>query len=557
MIEKGKFEEEGPVDVKVDPRLITLLGKSLYHKNLLVIVARELLQNARDACLLAGVEPSIKIEIVRDTNYKCHVFCQDNGIGMTRQQLKEEFFFLGKRTAKLENLMAVGGFHIAVASTIASKNWIVRTLDCYIDSTDWTIKQSTDSIQGTQVWVDLEDSVFNASLQEAVLEIMLSDCKGLTLEVKDGGDRIIYQENAGISSMGLSIIPNVNDNLRDLLQEVTNLRGLNVRCFIAEEVVLRSVEGCTKSVSYMGTIHGLSVYLLNGQVQFVTRTSEGRKPALFFDFTTNAKPDDKDYPFTMSRESVTKDLQDPFNRYVRLQDSNYHSLMHEFDKPEKPQEVLKEGYYLQGQRGLRKANLVVGKSFNECQYTISEDDAIIKLTQVSQGLFPGTVVTEDGKVLEIASIEETEEIDPNDPYGPMVKVKKIRKRVSMFLRYYSSKPETIKYHVKILHAWEKIMALVADHGEVFGIGFTGNSWEKSYRTKMDTRIFYLVNPDEVMLCTSPEGMVLYMWHRACHEAGHASFSSHDESLSEAEAAIARETSGNIGNMLRDFSRILR
>ncbi len=86
------------------PQLIMKLGGNLYNDP--YIAARELLQNANDACVLSeGLlgRPKGRINIITDQKH-CTLTISDNGIGMTTYDLDDFLSTIG--SSKKEELKA-------------------------------------------------------------------------------------------------------------------------------------------------------------------------------------------------------------------------------------------------------------------------------------------------------------------------------------------------------------------------------------------------------------------------------------------------------------------
>src|SRR3990170_9015097 len=118
--------------MSIDPRLLKLVGRKLYSSHPIPIIVRELLQNSVDACNRKGVEPRITITVKQlDANGNDWlVSCEDNGIGMTPEQLVNDFLRLGGKKEEWAN--QTGGFGIAKAAILGSDDWEVHTLNNFL-----------------------------------------------------------------------------------------------------------------------------------------------------------------------------------------------------------------------------------------------------------------------------------------------------------------------------------------------------------------------------------------------------------------------------------------
>ena len=120
--------------VKVDMIMLTKLLRQMYGQHPVVISVREMLQNAKDACLRAGVIPKISIEIQTNSD-GTWVICKDNGCGMTKDIIDNAFMSIGNPHKELED-GAVGRFGIGIKVAINSQSeWYVRTNEFAFDNT--------------------------------------------------------------------------------------------------------------------------------------------------------------------------------------------------------------------------------------------------------------------------------------------------------------------------------------------------------------------------------------------------------------------------------------
>jgi len=321
----------------IDPRLFTMIGKKLYSTHPLKIVVRELLQNSRDACIRKGVEPEIVITIDH-TEKSTWVTCKDNGIGMTQEQLVNEFLCLGN-TSKMHDTNAVGGFGIASAALMRNPEWSVRSLDTYVDNTyfftDEDMPTLPDVLDGTEVKVHIVEETYMWHLRETIAMVRMSQTKA----------RLIV--NGEYSS-----------DLYDAGGEIPLHPEITKDTFILSSVLGDLAEDGYVSERLFVALHGL--------VQF-SLSFYGLPFPLVLDLKPAVRPDDASYPLNMSREQLENELYDEVSTIIK---DNY------IEKPETAkverefaiQEVkdkITEGEMLRGRRGLVEHLQEAGKGYFE------------------------------------------------------------------------------------------------------------------------------------------------------------------------------------------------
>lgn len=284
--------------ITIDPRLLQLLGNKLYSSHPLPIVVRELLQNSRDACIRANVVPDIRISIkVAPNGSEAFVECSDNGIGMTDEQLINDFLCLGNTSKSLDS-SAVGGFGIAKAALMRNPEWSVRSLGNYIDNV--SLREGLDIksvtfVQGTTVNVHITEKTYGSTVLTTLAMIYFSDVC-VDLDLVDGCAQDHYHdEQAGwpedVPIVGLE-------------------SGKEWHAYRFDELTIKQMDDKNYA--------GFDVVRLNGLVQFIDRNYYGdRRFNLLFEITPTVRPDDKAYPLTMSREELTGQIR---NEIRNLQD---------------------------------------------------------------------------------------------------------------------------------------------------------------------------------------------------------------------------------------------
>lgn len=252
------------LQIKTSPELIGLLGKGLYtHKNG-VIVARELLQNSRDACLRGG-DVNMTIDYGLDI-----ITCDDTGVGMSFDTLNNVFLGIGE---SLKDEGSAGGFGIAKVALFAAGDFSVWTRDNEIHKD--LIHTTTTERKGTQVIVELEDTLYESTVGEIYQMCYGSNVKRFTLD-------------------GQSVPPYKGGRM------LGNYRGATVRL-------------APPLVTPKGTFTNKVIYRIKGLVQYVERISYISDDEIDFNLIVEFedityKPTDDQYPFDLSREKVDYDI---------------------------------------------------------------------------------------------------------------------------------------------------------------------------------------------------------------------------------------------------------
>jgi hypothetical protein len=122
----------GKIKIGADPKaLAEVLGSSLYGKDPVSVVVKELLQNAWDS-----IRPDPKKKFKGGDAVTVHfddssdsITVSDNGVGMTRKELETVFTDLG-RTGKLAQANAAGGFGIAKAAPFMMAKQLALSTVC-------------------------------------------------------------------------------------------------------------------------------------------------------------------------------------------------------------------------------------------------------------------------------------------------------------------------------------------------------------------------------------------------------------------------------------------
>lgn len=497
----------------IDPRLIGLLGRKLYSSNPLPIVVRELLQNSRDACIRKGVEPRIKITItqLRDINYneRWLVSCDDNGIGMTADEIVNDFLCLGGK--KADGSGQVGGFGIAKAAIMGGANWKVRTLDNYLSKDileNGAVIEKRSMSEGTRVTVLIGDSVYSSALRTTLQMIYLSDVS-VDLTVRAFSPTLNMRDrNAGFP---------------DKVERVPLEENRYFNLWGSDELGLPD----DRNFGGIGNT-GWTAVRLNGLVQFLAGSqNEHRHNNLIFDIKTTADPESKDYPFSMSREELIDDYYAAVMKLRKAHDANVLESTVTVVAPDKPKEETIQ---------IIKGKLLTGKRST----TYREEKSSDSLYMGNKTAPTKTIIEE--KVREIAG-------------------RKSQNQIQLIIKRYRRDPNTRSWHAKILLAWQDVLEIVAEDDESFGIGITSLWHMEAARGRTDGVLYYIINPEQAitdeMRSWSEEAIVLFLWSLACHEVTHKYVDVHNEHFTTTMNNIQRDSSEIILRMLPKIARRLR
>jgi hypothetical protein len=311
----------------MDPRLMGMIGKKLYSTHPLPIIVRELMQNAIYACIRRGVEPKIKITIARSKT-STEVICEDNGIGMTEEQILSDFLCLGNTSSALDQ-KAVGGFGVAKAALLRNPEWSCHSLDNYVDQeyfTDECSIQKRPMREGTEVRATIDERVYEWTVKYALAMVYLSD---VDVHLTYTLDCIVELEDAHAGFQGKTTQLQTGDDW--------------TASGIASEVLIMT-----------DVVENRNFFRIKGLLQYETFGVGDRKLNIIIDLDPVARPDSDEYPFNMSREGLTTKYQNDILDAIRIHDENPISAeqtVAEGAAEQKPYEIFK-GHLLRGKRGV-------------------------------------------------------------------------------------------------------------------------------------------------------------------------------------------------------------
>jgi hypothetical protein len=475
----------------VDPRLLTLIGKKLYSSNPLPIVVRELLQNARDACIRKGIVPRIYIEIIANSNTSVDVYVEDNGIGMTEEQLLNDFLCLGN-TSKMDDSEAVGGFGIAKAALMRNKKWSVQSLDNFIDESyvyeGKDILKVTDAVDGTRISVHIDEFVPTWAFIQALQMIYLSEVD-ITLEAKFLHYDKFVDDHAGWHGAELTFKEEQGMWLARTFDKMMLVFGEHTSSELKGKTFVR----------------------LAGLLQFIIPSYGDRQFNIMIDLSPEKRPDDTDYPLTMSREGFSDSVDSDITELIRECDENPITAIIEAERLSTgPKIEIREGWLLRGKRN---------REPEEHSYDTTD-------TLVSHSI-------------------------------PKVRSEVRFSHQSLYLENYDEANRDIRNDIKILKVWREILLICADTNDPFGVGFKIHPQVNAARVSTEKGIHYVLNPDCLDTIQVYEAQIHFLHYLACHEVAHFTHSSHTEMHSNEFCQIYEETIQEVQELMGKLIRIIR
>jgi len=483
----------------IDPDLIALLGRKLYSSHPIPIVVRELLQNSVDACSRANIMPEIALKVdirhIGNDKYITTITCRDNGIGMDIDELLNKFLCLGG-TGKtdIRTKQTVGGFGIAKAAIMSGCYWSVRTHDLFVSSR--YVSQDLDVaereyVDGTTVKVIITENPTYATNREVARMIYGSDV-----------DIDFTYRREGPYSLG----KNFNDPHAGLLlpakriEEVTGWTGYSVD----------PVENPLFNIS------GYSLFRLNGLVQFSRDKVWGsdRQINLIVELTSTALPSSKEFPMSMSRETISNDnISLSAHKWVQKVDENYLTVERNHNREDvEDTEQLLHGYLLEGELGSGEYVKRDDETNDEREQRQSNEKEALKLKL-------GNLTRETVK-------NELDDYIVQDADMPLIMLSNYDKQTDLFDR-----------DIEIMLLWSKLLEIVIPEGYEFGIGLTHEPFNSCVMLHSGVQ-FFIVNPDFVVEnVRTLAGLIVSMYGSAIHESAHIYCDTHNERFTSLEAMI--------------------
>lgn len=513
---------------------------NLYSHSMLPIVLRELFQNARDACRMTGREAQISIVVKGDDEFRYgHIVCQDNGCGMDEDSVLDEFLCLGGTN---KDPGSTGGFGIAKAVILGGCTWWeLQTNGLYLSlghlREQRPIETAEKPRQGTRVLLrydplprhdprhrkirfsswDLAEAIswlahcdtpcrltvhVGNQTQQWQLESLRTDSDTVVAEGREGRNEWQLHQ---VSPLALPSFDYAHHKGWDSSREIHSDGRLFVR--------------------------------LNGLVQFAKQVPQ-HPDAWVLEVRTDARPQDADYPFSLSRETLSEVIKGNVEAALEPHYRNpMTSHQRQFRANDCPQTVHYAGQWLGGSQRLSDRRL----DQLDARGGQAGDDATLRAS---------------------AFVQATRLVDSDrqSPLGFQIQIKGADKTERNILA---------PHNLRLLAAWAQVVELIVEAnntGEQFGIGFVFDGDSLAERVSGGRGVFYLINPRAARLASSrPREALIKMFVHAGHEVAH---SRHDHGehhsaymaklLDRATAAfvaeqprLARELSGRDASPLRE------
>jgi hypothetical protein len=320
------------------------------------------------------------------------------------------------------------------------------------------------------------------------------------------------------------------------------------------------------------------VIRINGLVQFTDYKTTHRIPNLVFDIDTEARPGEDDYPLSLSREQLRGALKELIDTTIECMNIDALTTAAKLlgTSPDiKKNKRIRRGHLLQGRRGksletdedreIRESLVMLADTFGR-QIVIRKEDVIVRNDRI-------TIITPNGEEVDL-NFSRTGVIAPvmSNPFGctsylveglgeAMMNIKEIAMPtdpsvIDLLIKNYNPTASQIRWHAKVLSVWGKILQVVVEENEEFGIGVTSERSIAAQRTT-EFGVHYILNVDLALReVTSKEGMVLRLWKLACHENAHSYIDIHNERWSDKDDDIFELTCDEMYGKIKEFARML-
>ena len=493
----------------IDPKLISMLGRKLYSSSPLVIIVRELLQNSVDACNRAGVTPKIVIGIDQVGIDDITIFCDDNGCGMSPEEIVDDFLCLGGTSKR--GTTATGGFGIAKAAIMSGYYWSVETLDWAVDYNDildgGDIRVAEFPREGTRVTVKIHESCYSYNFIN-MLEMIYTSNVDIELIVNSSQISSIHDEHAGLH------------------QEINPI-------FSSEKW-----EGFgTGRIDIPGrTISAKSFIRLNGLTQFQYSTyGDKRESNLFIEIYTNESPDSSKYPLTVSREKLTDVLSTEVYTWLRTFEGEAQATDDQIRRITLPDKVK-----------ILPGNLLYGERSSERDHT----------NRASTDEVRRTTSDDNHKLLDLLAQIRTSREEALEALQDYVD-EKSKSSILMLMNYFPTSSNT-KRDSNILAVWNSLLKMVIPEGDPFGTGLIGDINTKAMIERSTDVPFFLVNPEYLGIhSTSEKAIIISLWTSVCHEIAHITEGRHDSDFCNTWTTLMSLTSDDLIESLDILSDALK
>lgn len=531
------------LQISSDKHMWKLLGPGMYNaRPLFPVTVRELLQNSVDAQRARGVKTPIQFSIENKNDGSYILRCQDAGIGMDVSTIHDKFLVLGE-SGKNEG---VGGFGVAKASILgACSSWELITQDNFLSSNmlglaPITKKEHQDGCAVVLKYDKNEGEALSPTSWaiRAALEylatsaassvVIMKDCNGISTTTEMKGliveeNRLVASHSAGRTSLKMYIVPAIT------ISPYTDF-------------------GYSRDAKH--TLHGKIIYRLNGLTQFISYSHNTNASFnAVVEVTTEARPRDLDYPFTVSREEMVNEFSNVVSENLRKLFVN--NLTTEIMLREKTGEKTVRTTYYEGALCENYGN-VNRKAKREAQKERQLENECKKQGEA----ISGAVL----KFVDELSAEKQKEIknllEKNLERSPLG----IKALVKASSEHKHIKPMTTR-NVKVLQTWITLIGMIMDanpsYQHPFGVGLILDDDFCAERHSEGGSVYYLVNTTRYKV-SKPMDTALSMLLDACHEVTHTVWSNHSEDFTVAENKVREKFIAKYGmNALYALARQLR
>ena len=312
------MSENIQAQLTIESDLMAVLGDKMYRQHPVVVLARELVQNATDACKRKGLPPSawdVSLDISA-TDKGFTVTCTDNGVGMTSEQIMADLLHIGKRKTNQDG--QTGGFGLAKVAIMRNPGWEVRSLGNTLRD-DLVIQTGQTQIAGTVVTVMSDRATSFDDIKRAVAMIAFSDYD-IHVSVSWNGNPVVDDQHLGLRAK------RGDDHREDAWTG-----------FVCEQIKVGTFE-----------FNGWNAYRINGLCQWFDNSWSGRKPNAIVDVdVASISPHDQKYPLNTGRDGFNDwSLQRKVSDWVNSLDVDKNTTakkLEEQTRPEKPRQVIFKG----------------------------------------------------------------------------------------------------------------------------------------------------------------------------------------------------------------------
>jgi len=540
--------------IRVSDKLIRLVGQNLYSTSpIFPVTVRELLQNSIDAQKAKGIDTPILFTVIIDPkNSMTSLICEDAGIGMDQTVINEKFLVIGESGKD----QGVGGFGIAKAAIILScDSWSLLTQNNKYTGSNITVNSepTMEVLEGCKIQLNYDNYKnnrlypYNHSYNQAIAYLITSDAKSaITFQNLAGND----SANAQISVTGLKV------NNKTLLEKLEiGCNTIEIHCVPAINHQFISVFGQFLTATD-NQLMGRTIYRLNGLTQFIEYGYSGAKFNLVVEISTTARPDNENYPFTLSREEVSDEIQSELSNKLRNYFNNERSTIIKLKEANGDKIKYQECY----DGGLHSGESTKLTKTEKKLATQKAQDKVIE--QEISALVTTPIVDRLNTVQTRQNHNDTNADTTPTPIADLLEMSPLGIKTLI-----ERTPETLKInikankYIKLLQVWTELIALIMsaspDYQHSFGIGLALDDDYVALRKRHDDVIYYLFNPADLKV-SDPMTTVTRLLFAACHEVAHTHYSNHNESFVVAHGQIMNNFLKEHGmQALYEIARVLR